>query len=403
VASSLTWLDFSEQERRKVLDVVELFRERDTRDELGVGVVRDTFADLLFPGTSTLHTRARYALFIPWIYREIERSRVKSQEPWRHARNAELRLIDEVAKSDDGESAIGINARATLKTYASTIYWAALGTWHLRTYPQSQDQYHRWVQSGAARIGMRFGGDAEIEQPGVGGWHPELPDAPESFPRGVSFRLAPYESQYLSERVVMGAPDSLFALLLDRMIDVDAIESPWQLPAATELPRGLAEQLEHASRFSLAINGAPLLYNLMLAELSKRDDWVDDFRQRLSEWSDEVSDRSSELARWDRKGAFWDLVEGAGARVTLQTRRFIDRWLDTVLDGDPETIVSEPSAQRLIRDRERTVKRGRARLKNPQALALWGGNAGTARLTYRWFYVQRIVTDILRGLEASSA
>jgi hypothetical protein len=42
-----------------VLGVVELFRERDTVDELGVGVVRDTFSDLLFPGTSTLHSRGR--------------------------------------------------------------------------------------------------------------------------------------------------------------------------------------------------------------------------------------------------------------------------------------------------------------------------------------------------------
>jgi hypothetical protein len=30
-----------------MLDVVDLFREHDTRDELGVGSVRDAFADML--------------------------------------------------------------------------------------------------------------------------------------------------------------------------------------------------------------------------------------------------------------------------------------------------------------------------------------------------------------------
>lgn len=38
--STFVWLDYSERERRKMLDVVDLFREHDTRDELGVGSVR---------------------------------------------------------------------------------------------------------------------------------------------------------------------------------------------------------------------------------------------------------------------------------------------------------------------------------------------------------------------------
>jgi hypothetical protein len=56
--STFVWLDYSEGERRKMLDVVDLFREHDTRDELGIGSVRDAFADMLFPGTSTIMTRA---------------------------------------------------------------------------------------------------------------------------------------------------------------------------------------------------------------------------------------------------------------------------------------------------------------------------------------------------------
>ncbi len=60
MASSLTWLDYSDQQRRQMLDVIHLFAEQTTRDELGLGSVRDALADLLFPGTSTIQTRARY-------------------------------------------------------------------------------------------------------------------------------------------------------------------------------------------------------------------------------------------------------------------------------------------------------------------------------------------------------
>ena len=74
--SAFAWLSYSESERRKALDVISLFRERDTRDELGIGVIRDAFADLLFPGTSTIQTRARYFLFVPWIYQQIGRAHV---------------------------------------------------------------------------------------------------------------------------------------------------------------------------------------------------------------------------------------------------------------------------------------------------------------------------------------
>jgi hypothetical protein len=86
--SSFTWLDSSEQQRRQMLDVIHLFREKETRDELGIGAIRDAFADLLFPGTSTIQTRARYFLFIPWIYTTLETKRLPADKLPQRARRA---------------------------------------------------------------------------------------------------------------------------------------------------------------------------------------------------------------------------------------------------------------------------------------------------------------------------
>lgn len=52
MVSFVAWLDDAERDRRKVLDAIDLFKERDTRDELGIGTVRDAFADRLFPGSA---------------------------------------------------------------------------------------------------------------------------------------------------------------------------------------------------------------------------------------------------------------------------------------------------------------------------------------------------------------
>ncbi len=43
--------------------------EQDTRDEVGFLLIHQGLADRFFPGTSVLHERLRYVLFVPWIYR----------------------------------------------------------------------------------------------------------------------------------------------------------------------------------------------------------------------------------------------------------------------------------------------------------------------------------------------
>src|SRR5690348_4583745 len=124
--SSLAWLDFSENDRRRALEVIETFREHDTVDELGLGTVRDAFAELFFPGTSVIHSRARYFFFIPWTYLRLERRKTPSEKIAGEARRAEIALIDVLLASGDGEGTIGRRARSKLKILPSAIYWQAL-------------------------------------------------------------------------------------------------------------------------------------------------------------------------------------------------------------------------------------------------------------------------------------
>jgi len=141
--SAFVWLDYSERERRKMLDVVDLFGEHDTRDELGIGSVRDAFADILFLGTSTIMTRARYFLLVPWTYQRLERLRVRSAEMAARARQAELNLVEPIERSDDNDGNIGKVAKAALKRLPSSVYWQGLNAWGIRSFSGAQVQYHR--------------------------------------------------------------------------------------------------------------------------------------------------------------------------------------------------------------------------------------------------------------------
>ena len=66
--SIVTWLDFSEAQQRKVLEALKGFEDKETVDDLGFGPIRDAISGTFFPGTSVLQTRARYFLFVPWIF-----------------------------------------------------------------------------------------------------------------------------------------------------------------------------------------------------------------------------------------------------------------------------------------------------------------------------------------------
>jgi len=81
--SSFKWVDFAEDDRQKMMEILHLFGEKEIREELGIGTVRDAFSDILFPGTSTLHTRAKYMLFVPWIFMKHERKQTHSTDSFK--------------------------------------------------------------------------------------------------------------------------------------------------------------------------------------------------------------------------------------------------------------------------------------------------------------------------------
>ncbi|HOO50334.1 MAG TPA: DUF6361 family protein [Alphaproteobacteria bacterium] len=408
--SFFSWLDYSEHEKRKMLDVINLFRERDTRDELGIGTVRDAFSDMLFPGTSTIQTRAKYFLFIPWMYLDIERRKVPSERVADEARRTEIKLINALAESDDRDGIIGIEARASLKRLPSNIYWQGLGTWGIRLISDSQDSYHRslnYFYESSKRIQRNDDGEP-VSGNVMGNWHGNIPGKPSEFPGGASFSLSKEEAEYLSERVFSRAQNTLMSFLISQKEELPAISFPWEIThfAESTLPGHLQEQLIHARNFSTTIYGAALLYNLMLSQKADgredQDDLIIDYEEAFAEWADEIKALEPELQAWDRKTRFWEIVKQNDANIPLQTKKFIDTWLDIVFASDSlKDMARNDFARKLIKNREITLKRNQARLDNQRALEQWSGAAGTIQLNYRWRRpVLTIINDIVKGLNS---
>lgn len=403
--SVFAWLDYDEAERRRMQEAIELFRERDTIDQLGIGSVRDAFSNLLFPGTSVLHTRARYLLFIPWIYRRLERARVRSADVAAAARRDEIRLIDALLAGGEERDVIGGRARATLRQLPSEAYWTSMRTFGLRLFPGTRAQYHRSFDAfrHAAREAPRDPSRSHEDEPVDAwtrlNWDVTLDSLETSdFLERADFRLTAEEAEYLRDRIVGSAADSLLAFLVARP-PAGAVDLPWQHPDVGALPAALEEELRLARIFSEVMWGAGLLYNLLLAELTGSAELVEHYTARIDGWATSLP----AIAGWSWDD-FWDAALKGNPNLVRagRTRRFIEEWFSFAeLLG--EKVKSDPQARDLVSVRESRVKGGQARIHNLAARERWNGASGAEQLNYRWPVVQRVVADVQTALHPAGA
>jgi len=407
MTSTLGWLDHDESERRKMLEVVNLFREKGTLDELGFGVIRDAFADHFFPGTSTIQTRARYFLFLPWIYAKLEAERVASAQIDQQARRWQAQLARALGNGGQGESAgvIGIQAGERLQRPPSVVYWSGLRRWGIRVFPGSLEQYHLGFDNlhAEGRGGLRSDdGEGELVEASRRSWHGGLPAAPENLFEATTFDLTREEALYLQERVLTSVPGSMLAHVVQGPRHIRRVEAPWLYPQLDRLPSALRDRVEQARKFSLLAIGAQYLYNLMMAEKAVQDgirdepELVDRYRTRMEEWAAEVNQELSDLRAWHRPG-FWALIYELSPSLRPSAYRFAESWLAMAIE-DPGRVVERQDARLLINNRERSLKGGLARLQSRRALERWNGASGLGRLTFRWPEGRMMSADILDGL-----
>ena len=394
--SLIAWLDASSEEQRRMRDIIRLFADRDSRDELGLGQIRDAIADSLFPGTSTLLTRARYLLFVPWAYMKAS----GRANPLADADRYERDTIHALRDGGDFAGLLGMQAGEALKNLPSLLYWSML-----RHYGVLSDA--SLSREDALRLeGSRVAPDDLGESGGhLHAWSTTLPSPPEGFPKSIpgGFTLRHEEAAWLRDRILSEAPGTLFAHLA---VERPAQESraPWADPAAIDVDGDARHQLADARAFSALMHGAQLLYNLLLAEeyevagYDRLADPAERFRDRISQWAGDLPSMV-DLSRWDLEALLMRVEVQRGSPINAHSRRFVRAWHDLVIDQGPASIVDSHSMRRFLRQRERQHKGAGARLGNRARLASWGGNSGSGALVYRWPQVRSILLDIHNGLE----
>ncbi|MEJ7787545.1 MAG: DUF6361 family protein [Solirubrobacteraceae bacterium] len=397
--AGLHWLASSERERQQALEIARALQQKESRDELGIGSIRDGVADLLFPGTSTLHTRARYFLLIPWAYQQAAAHRGSSPLAAR-VRSTEAQLIATLKASDHNAGLIGRDAGADLKRMPSTLYWQGLYVWNIRSVGGPQSTIERIL---AGRTGPRITDDdgEALDAQGLQVWHPNLPPPPEGHPAGASFALTHYEADFLAERLLTEPTTraSVLAGLMTSSVNHGSVANIWGHPDLGLLSGRMRELIEQARLFSLLMYGAALLYNVLLAELDERDELAGSYRDDMDEWAADVEAEAESLSEW----ALGELWEATNHVVPAGTRRFVGQWQGEFRQAGPTGLVDSATARALIAAREQSTKGANARTRNAKALKQWGGASATAPLDFRWSTARVLLDDIRAGLDRSDA
>ncbi|QCC85785.1 hypothetical protein DDIC_07835 [Desulfovibrio desulfuricans] len=395
----LGWIDFSREDRKKALSVIALLTEEGVLDELGIGPVRDGFADVFFPGTSTIQTRAKYFFLVPYALDFITRQRHTNPQEFLSAldileRKCGQRLAEQNAEGTIGERTIA--AGGWVKRTPATIYWSGIRKYGLLKSPGplSLSEYARLTcsetkqQAELKRSGYsprdaagNAADDSDAGKPLKSiSWI--LPPYPQDLLEHVCMTLSHEEALHLKERIETTQARCLLAHILRtgnrEILDIDDFNAIPMAMTAT-FPPHLQEMFLLARAFSSLIYEVRIRYNAMLPG-------------GLNQEAEEA---------WSAFTGNMDEVLNLDVSAGLERLGEVNKKLLNFLVGVQDDMRNKNSAALDARIKQREIA-----LKGEQRAKLLNGDAGNTekwiggrRLEYRFSVAKRMLRDIFQGLD----
>lgn len=410
--SSLGWIDFSSDHRDRVRTVLDLLAEKGVVDELGIGVIRDAFADHLFPGISTIQTRAKYFFIIPRLLKDYEALSATKQRKQslvkflaEEEKQCRIRLVEKYRNQENlGIIGVSFGTRADhdVQRQPSSVYWNGLRTFGIIKTSLSLAEYCQCY--GGHRPSLRLLLEASKEERGDDVDAEDvarspvitLPPAPDWRDK-LTITLRLDEAAFLRRQIVATRPQSLIGQILmdaraqDQFLALSqnaSFADLAALPFIKQLPSPELRQIVHRAKlFWELLNGAHIRYNCLLQERFGTSALAREYARQWAVWREAM--RGFPRSQWDTE-AMWAYVQKSGGRVRGFTKQFVERWVALAGSLSAKT----PMFDEVVIRQEKYNKPGHARLRpdNPgEQVSRW---IGIDRLNYRLPQAWRIVGDI---------
>ena len=393
----LGWIDFSKSERNKVLSVLDLLSEAGTLDQLGIAPIRDGYANIFFPGTSTIQTRAKYFFIIPYALKDLEYS--DETDP-----NKLSRIFNEIERQcgmillsnkEDTERIIGsrsLRQNKWVKRTPADIYWAGLRNYGIFTGGNlSLTEYMRAScalkkqRAEVRKLGNRHdNADGEpSDDKDAGGLHQiqfwRIPPIEDDWMNTLSIKLTKTEGDFLKERIIDSYPDSLFSYILENnMAEVLACKGFADLSSMIHVfPDKMQKDYWTALGFSRFIFVLRTLYNIIISDGQNKE---------AAETWDVIQNELRERADIDLDQIF-DRLSVHGNRYLTS---FLSKAQSLMRTGDANGLMKE------ITRREKELKQGRAKTIHPGEMDenTWFGGRD---MDFRFTNAQILLADIFES------
>ena len=406
--SELGWVDFSSEDRERVRHVMAMMREPGTLDELGIGQIRDAFADLLFPGISTIQTRAKYFITVPRILRDYyalcSANKRKAPPIESYLKEAENNVAKRLTKvhGDDETGIIGRTQidKGGVARRPSSVYWNGLRQLGIIDTQSSLAEFCRHYGNIKTRPDSaisEFGEDdisnlnakqiVHLPKGHSGNWQEDL-----------TLNLNVNEAKFLVNKVKNAKNlqhSVLGQLYLHGLTDEALSLNDEFVSGFTQLQAFLNKQSEvsalcksrlgAAEAFSLAMEGAHLRYNIVLAKNNGFDEKVAEYEGDYNNWA-EIAKNSLHENSADN---WFNIAEIKAIRS--ETKNFIQQFIKQVQTG-----TSLKEIDTLVESQAKNNKKKRSLLYKKLTQQGW---VGIRRLDYRWSAARPILADIQQGLE----
>ena len=372
--STFTWLDYDEAQAKRSAELIRSLSDPETIDSIGIGSIRDGMAGLLFPGTSTIQTRVRYFLLVPWAMQHVTARRPRSKAGYKGwlLDAEEATIICLLAGNPPGTTGIigSERGRKTLRLPTS-VYWTSLAQWGIRVTAGSPVRLSRLRHLAAVpRVPPRRNtGDAAAYVV-----FDELPNPPWGFlEEPLSILPTPEEARYLLGRIAatrLGGiggrhvndprEPSLLSVAAQHP-DWSDVEAPWDLPRR-ELTASLNAIVDQARSLLLGPAGCPAEIREFLFDAQRRfkipvaaqkEEELDDL---VAVWIDEISGSLAEARQWAAQlDRMFDMLGQHGVGIVPATQKFVGAWA-TMAVADPVMAMASADSGKLIARREEAIR-----------------------------------------------
>jgi hypothetical protein len=396
---TLGWTMLSREEMRQVERSL-ANGEQDTRDEIGFLLIHQGFADRFFPGTSVLHTRIRYVLFVPWLYLEAASTRRRGSDLDATIRRQLIQLAIRL-KQVGGEPYDvigGLKLGQLTSQPPDHVYWPALRTWGiLLPTVDSRSAALRRLQAGARASTLDDDGgrlDDEDTEAFIG--LPAPPDAWGDPQSPLHFKMPLKEREFLRRKLSLltrpgEAEPSLLACLVESR-DFFQGKSP-------ELPNELDARADAADKRALGVarDAAALaaigraVYGALVEQLLARDGGPDSDTYR-AQLHAHFASYGEAAGRCDL-----DAAEAFLPYLPLHVRNVLRETQAYVRAERPENFFVLRDCYQKAEVTRKTARRARLldTERSAQRRSEWDpGRHNTTPLHYRWHIVRDMLSDL---------